>query len=158
MAVAISIVTATSIGCIEADFALDATPQVAVDPQFIGGWRCITPQKSGDASTVTIKQAGPRDYSMIIQGDDEEPETWEATLSSVSGTVFANVKKADSKRWNYLRVAMVRPNILHAQIVQDDLFKSTAKTAAAVRETIEKTLNDPKLTDDGVVCMRIKER
>jgi hypothetical protein len=148
-------------GCYESEVALDPSPQQEVDAAVIGSWRCLPLDADADEepATVTVKRGSDRLYGVEWQEGTKPPDRYEAFASSVGGAVLVNVQEikgnGERGRWVYLRYALLRPNVLHLQVVSDEAMKGVEKSRAAIRAVIERRSEQP-LYQDFCVCARAK--
>jgi hypothetical protein len=146
---------AAAAGCYDANAAIDASPLVPNDPHLIGTWRCVGPATTENAFTITAANDTARTYAITFQATGEQPEHMHAFTSAVKGATFLNVRDSGSgtSPWNIVRYVFLRPDVVEIRVVEETLFEKVAPTA--VRATLERELNNPKLFDDRapMVCV-----
>ena len=150
-------------GCYESDVPLDPGPTVEVEESWIGTWRCLPFEADADeeAATLTIRRGTDRRYDIGWQEAGKAPDRYEAFASTVAGAPFFNLQEVkptgERGKWAFLRAALLRPAILHVQVVADDALKGVERTPAALRQAIERQIASPRLTMDFALCVRAKE-
>jgi len=142
------------------EFPLDQTPQVELDPSILGTWRCLPPDPKPDTDPLTfvVATARPKVYSIRLEAKDEQPLLLEAYLSVVNGRPVLNVRDLDprgpSKPWLFARYSLLLPNVLRAQIVQEDLLKSVEQTPAGYRRVLGSSAAQSSGYEDYAFCIR----
>jgi hypothetical protein len=150
-------------GCYESDVPLDPAPTRDVEEAWLGTWRCLPIGADADEepATLTVRRGAERRYSVAWQETGKAPDRYEAFASKVGGTPFFNIQelKPTGERgpWVFLRVELLRPAVLHVQVVADDALKTVEKSPAALRQAIERQLSSPSLTIDFCACVRAKD-
>jgi len=150
-------------GCYESNFPLDPAPQADVEEAWLGTWRCLPFDAGADEppATVWVKRASDRRYDVTWQEGGGDPDRYEAFASSVEGQRFLNVqeRKTDGAggKWVFMRPTLLRPNVLHVDIVGADALKGVEESAPAVRRAIARQLASPSLAVEFCVCARAKE-
>jgi hypothetical protein len=154
---------ALTAGCYESDVPLDTAPTVEVEEALIGTWRCLPFEADADEepATLTIRRGPERRYDVGWQETDKAPDRYEAFASRVSSTPFFNLQEVkptgERGKWAFLRAELLRPAILHVQIVTDDALKGVEKSPPAIRQAIERQLSSERLTMDFALCVRAKK-
>ena len=150
-------------GCYESDVPLDPAPTAEVDQAWLGTWRCLPVEADADEepATLMIRRGPERRYDIGWQESGKAPDRYEAFASTVGGAPLFNVQevKATGERgkWVFLRPALLRPAVLHVQVVADDALKGVERSPSALRQAIERQLSSPQLTMDFAVCVKAKE-
>ena len=151
-------------GCYESDYPLDPEPLIDFTPAVLGVWRCLPLEGEAGAAavTLTITRGGGRDrlYAAAWQTDGATPDRYEAYASVLQGTTLMNVRARDkhgpSGTWTFLRHTLLRPNVLHLQVVAEAGMTGVARTATAVRAAVERERNSAAFYTDVAVCARTK--
>jgi hypothetical protein len=151
------LVTVFASGCYQSEFAVDPAPQADADANALGTWRCVGPDKSDDAFTLTVERPNDRRYRVTMQESNKEVEAYEAYVSVVNGTHIVNVKNPAEKHkpWVFARFTVLQSKALLVELVQERLLKGVAATPVALRTVIERELLNPALFDDPMVCIRM---
>lgn len=145
-------------GCYS-DFPLDASPQLQLDQRLLGMWRCIPMgADETESATVTVDadSVQARSYVLNWQETGKDPESYQAFVSSVSGKTVLNVRergKADGQ-WAFLRYALLRPNLVHLELVNYELFEGAESSHAAARAALKRGGTDD--FDEFAVCVRTR--
>lgn len=162
MAAALALAAA---GCYQSDYPLDPEPLIDLNPAVLGVWRCLP--LDGDAAeaavTLTVTRSSrARVYDAVWQDDGDTPDRYEAYASVLQGTTLMNVRERDERgptgKWTFLRHTLLRPNVLHLQVVADSGMTGVASTAAAVRAAVERERNRAAFYTDVAVCARATPR
>lgn len=149
-------------GCYEAAFPLDPVPLVDVDPGVPGTWRCLP--LGGDAddapALLTVTPAArPHAYDVMWQEEGDRPDRYEAYASRLSTVTFLNVREQREAgppgRWFFMRANLLRPAVLHLQVVADTTMRGVPATAADVRAALERRRDDDALYTEAAVCARV---
>jgi hypothetical protein len=148
-------------GCYQSTFPLDPEPLVDLNPALVATWRCLPADGSVDEppATLTITRAArARVYDVVWEAPDEAPERYEAYASAIRGTTVMNVgdtpQPGASRKWIFMQATLLRRNVLHLQVVEDDAMAGVAKTAAGVRAALERGRDTAGLYRDVAVCAR----
>src|SRR5262245_54289580 len=147
---AFAVVAVLTAGCYESDVPLDPAPTVDVEESWIGTWRCLPIEADADEdpATLTIRRGAERRYDISWQETGKAPDRYEAFASTVGGTPFFNVQEVkptgERGKWVFLRPALLRPAILHVQVVADDALKGVERSPAALRQAIERQLSSER--------------
>jgi hypothetical protein len=159
-----ALAAALAAGCYESDVPLDPAPTLEVEESWVGTWRCLPVEADADEdpATLTIRRGAARRYDLGWQETGKAaPDRYEAFASTVGGAAFFNVQEVkptgERGNWVFLRAALLRPAVLHVQVVADDALKGIEKSPPAIRQAIERQLSSPALTIDFAVCVRAKE-
>ncbi len=150
-------------GCYVSEFPLDPAPRVRTDEALFGTWRCLPLDDDADQepATVSVTRGPEHVYAIVWREGDSAPQRYEAYASSSFGTTLLNVQVLEDsgKRgdWVFVRYALLRPNVLHLQVVAKEALEGVAKTRSAVREAIERLRDRPTLYVDFCVCARAKQ-
>lgn len=160
--VALSLAVAAA-GCYESDYPLDAEPLIDLNPAVLGTWRCLPLDGDADEVPVTLtvtRSSRARLYDAVWKEDGDPPDRYEAYASVLQGTTLMNVRERDERgptgKWTFLRYALMRPNVLHLQVVADKAMAGVANTATAVRAAVERERNAAAFYLDVAVCARAK--
>jgi hypothetical protein len=141
---------------------LDSSPKAKADPRLSGVWRCVPPDaESSDEATVTVVADGEREYR-ITWREGEKDDHYRAFGSTVRDAPFLNVREdkageASSRPWVFIRYALLRSNILYAELADEGLFKEddSSSSARAARATLERALGGaPGAVKAFAVCVR----
>jgi hypothetical protein len=141
---------------------MDPAPTQEVEASWIGTWRCLPFEADADEepATLTIRRGPERRYDIAWQETGKSPDRYEAFASTVGGAPFFNLQEVkptgERGKWAFLRPALLRPAILHVQVVADDALKGIEKSSPALRQAIERQLASPALTMDFAVCVKAK--
>jgi hypothetical protein len=150
-------------GCYESDVPLDPAPTQEIEESWIGTWRCLPFEADADEepATLTIRRGPERRYDIAWQETGKSPDRYEAFPSTVGGAPFFNVQEVkptgERGKWVFLRAALLRPAILHVQVVADDALEGVERSPALLRQAIERQIASPRLTMDFAACVRAKE-
>ena len=142
------------------EFPLDQTPQAELDAAILGTWRCLPPDPKPDTDPLTfvVTTARPRVYSIRLEAKNEQPLLLEAHFSVINGHPVLNVRNLDpkgpSKPWLFARYSFLLPNVLRAQIVQEDLLKSVEQTPAGYRRALGSPAAQSSGYEDYAFCIR----
>lgn len=135
-------------------------PRVSLDPALIGAWRCLSAEPDdAESATIIIGLARERVYAVTFQESGKDPDRYEAHGSVLRGSTLLSIRelgKTSGKPWVFGRYVLLRPNILHIQIVSDEALKGVDASPAQVRRAIERRLGDPRLFVDFCTCVRAK--
>ncbi len=154
-------------GCYESDYPLDPEPLIDLNPAVLGTWRCLPLDGEPDEDPITLtvgRSSGrPRVYDVVWKEDGVTPDRYDAYASVLQGTTLMNVRGRDERgatgKWTFMRYTLLRPNVLHLQVVADTGMAGVAKTATAVRGAVERERNSPAFYTDVTVCARaMKEK
>ena len=78
----------------------------------------------------------------------------------LQGTTLMNVRAHDERgptgQWMFMRYALLRPNVLHLQVVAGMGMTGVANTATAVRAAVERERNSAAFYTDVTVCARAR--
>jgi hypothetical protein len=145
-------------GCYESEFALDPAPQLQTDLGLMGSWRCVSPDATDEAITLTVDSSQARRYAITWQESGKPPDRFEGYASSLKGTTLVNVRDlaAITKPWVFIRYTLLQPNVLFIQVVHERLLKDLVQSRDAVRNTIERERLNPALYEDSIACMRTR--
>jgi hypothetical protein len=160
---AIVLVATLAAACYESDVPLDPAPTLEVEEAWLGTWRCLPVGGDADeeAATLTIGRGPDRRYAITWQETGKAPDRYEAFASKVGGTPFFNLHEVkptgERGKWSFLRAELLRPAILHVQVVADDALETVEKSPSALRQAIERQLSSPGLTIDFCACVRAKD-
>jgi hypothetical protein len=152
-----------AVGCYESDVPLDPAPTQEVEESWIGTWRCLPFEADADeeAATLTIRRGPERRYDVGWQETGKGPDRYEAFASAVGGAPFFNVQEikptGERGKWVFLRATLLRPAVLHVQVVADDALKGVERSPALLRQAIERQLSSERLTMDFALCVRSKD-
>lgn len=160
---AVAAMLLASAGCYESETPLDPMPLIDITPAVLGTWRCLPLDGDADepAVTLTVKRGSQdRYYDALWQESDKAPDRYEAYASVLQGTTILNVRERDERgatgKWTFLRYTLLRPNVLHLQVVADAGMAGVPRTAAAVRVAVERERNTPSFYTDVAACARSK--
>ena len=161
--VLVVLVAALTAGCYESDFPLDSEPLIDLNPAVLGTWRCLPLDGDADEVPVTLtltRSSRARVYDAVWKEDADPPDRYEAYASVLQGTTLMNVRERDERgptgKWTFLRVTLMRPNVMHLQVVADKAMAGVANTAAAVRAAVERERSAAGFYMDVAVCARAK--
>lgn len=161
--VVIAAVLCASAACYESDTPLDAVPLIDITPTVLGTWRCLPLDGDADepAITLTVRRSSQdRLYDALWQEPGKAPDRYEAYASVLQGTTLLNVRERDERgptgKWTFLRYTLLRPNVLHLQVVAEAGMATVPRTAAAVRAAVERDRNTPAFYSDVAACARAK--
>src|SRR5271169_6706894 len=70
---------------------LDVSPQVRLDRQLLGTWRCVGPNPEAGPAAVTFAVAADREREYDIEAE-KDPESYRAFISRVRDQPFLNVR------------------------------------------------------------------
>lgn len=159
VAAALALATA---GCYESAYPLDPVPLIDLNPAVLGTWRCLPLDGASDDAPVTLtvaRSSRPRLYDATWQEDGGTPDRYDAYASVLQGTTLMNVRQRDERgptgTWTFLRHTLLRPNVLHLQVVADQAMAGVASTATAVRAAVERERNTASFYRDVAVCARV---
>ena len=150
-------------GCFDFEAPLGPAT-VPIDPRLLGQWRCMGFEESG-TDRVGVIQFSALDK---VQYDVGPPPTCEGTdcmdrfrahITKIAGMTLLNARelkdgKPDEK-WNFVRYTFYRPNILHLDLVSDDVLKVKPETTETLRRAFEKQRKDPRLFEDYLICVKV---
>jgi hypothetical protein len=160
--VAVALVAVLTAGCYESDFPLDPAPTADVDHGAIGTWRCLLLDADADEVPVTLTVSGGegRRYQALWQEPGDAPDRYDVYASVLGGGTLLNVRErgdaGPTGSWTFLRYALMRPNVLHLQVVADTAMTGVDKAPAAVRAALERRSTDATLYSDVCICARVK--
>jgi hypothetical protein len=145
-----------AMGCYESEFPLDPAPQIQTDSRLIGAWRCVTPDASDEAFTLTVDGSGERTYAITWKESGKPRDRFEGYASLLNATTLVNLRDvaATPKRWYFIHYAFLRTNVLLIRVIHERLLKSVVQSPAVVRTTIEREQLNPALYEDSSVCVR----
>jgi hypothetical protein len=85
------------------------------------------------------------------------PAAGRETASSVAGEVVFNLRDVSSggKPWTFVRQTLVRPNLLHLQVL-DEKALTAQESPAALRTTLERLHDQPNAFEDLCACVRAR--
>lgn len=145
--------------CYESAFPIDATPQADVEQALVGVWRCVgyDAKATDRPATLTIGRGEERRYAVTLQEDGRSPDRYEAYASSIAGEVVFNLRDVSSggKPWTFVRQTLVRPNLLHLQVL-DEKALTAQESPAALRTTLERLHDQPNAFEDLCACVRAR--
>lgn len=150
-------------GCYESEFALDAAPQVAIDPAVLGTWRCLPIDADADEqpATMVVARAGSRAYAVTWREGEKPPDRYEVFPSRLKGARMLNIRELPEsgadRKWVFGRYASPRPKVLYLQIVNDKALSGVKKTRGSVRQAIARLQKSPALYTDFTVCAKAKD-
>lgn len=105
---------------------------------------------------IRVARQNATTYSGTTAGPGEKPSAFEAHLVGEGPNRLANVKDLETKgaeRWTVVRPALLRPDVLHLDRLDDDTYR-------AQRADIVAALADPKRRDtlfaDLCTCVRTR--
>jgi len=155
------VLAAFASGCYESEFPLDAEPLIDLNPALLGTWRCLPLDGHADEPSVTLsiaRSARARIYDTTWQQPGDPPDRYDAYASVLRGTTLMNVRERNAAapigKWLFMRATLMRPNALHLQVVADQAMNGVAKSAAAVRATVERERNSGTFYTDVALCAR----
>ena len=150
-------------GCYESDYPLDSEPLIDLNPAVLGTWRCLPLDGDADELPVTLtltRSSRARLYEAVWEESGDRPERYEAYASVLQGTTLMNVRERDERgpigKYTFLRYTLMRPNVMHLQVVADKAMAGVANTATAVRAAVERERNAAASYADVAVCARAK--
>jgi hypothetical protein len=160
--VLVGLISAVAGGCYEVAFPLDVSPRTPLDQKLLSTWRCVTPSMDTEALTLVIGRAREGVYAVSVQEPGDPPDRYEAHGSEVAGETLLNVKDlkdaggVSPKPWVFVRYFLLKPDILHVQVVSDKALDGVEASPAAVRQAVERRRKDPALFADVFTCVRAK--
>ena len=101
-----------------------------------------------------------RVYAVSVQEGDDVPDRYEAHGSMLGGRALFSIRDlgtSSGKPWAFVRYALLRPTVLHVEIVNADALKGVDDSPAPVRRAIERQLGDPRLFGHLCTCVRVKD-
>ncbi len=156
-------VAALTAGCYQSDYPLDSDPLIDLNPGLLGTWRCLAIDGDADEAPVTFtlaRSSRARVYDAAWKEDGDPPDHYDAYASVIQGTTLMNVRQRDERgptgTWTFLRFTLMRPNVMHLQVVADKAMAGVANTATAVRAAVERERNAAAFYLDVAVCARAK--
>ena len=159
--VMLAVLAAFASGCYESEFPLDADPLIDLNPALLGVWRCLPLDGEADEPPVTLtiaRSARTRVYDTTWQEPGDAPDRYDAYASVLQGTTLMNVRERSVAgpvgKWMFMRATLLRPNALYLQVVADAAMTGVAKTANAVRATVERQRNTGAFYTDVALCAR----
>jgi hypothetical protein len=161
--VAMVLLAGLASGCYESDFPLDAEPLIDLNPAYVATWRCLPidgDPKEAPATLTITRGTRARLYEAVWQEDGDAPDRYEAYASMIQGSTFMNVRERGDNgptgKWIFMRPALLRPNVLHLQVVADSGMAGVAKTPAAVRAAVERGRATATFFTEAALCARAK--
>ena len=160
---AVLLLALLSTACYESEFPLDPAPLVAVDPGLLGTWRCLP--LDGDADELPAVLTIARDsrdkvYDARWEEPGDRPDHYEAYASTVGTVTIFNLHELGgpdaAAKWEFARIALLRPDVLHLQIADDKALAGTEATRPALRAALERLQTSATLFSGGVVCVRAR--
>lgn len=119
----------------------------------------VDAEPDSEAVTFVVATAAERVYTISFAEPDKEPERYEAHASRVKGHLLLNVRSPDpkfaSKPWTLVRYSLRTPNVLRAEIVNDEPLEAVEQSPVALRRALERQDKDPRLYEDYCVCVRV---
>jgi len=149
-------------GCYEFEVPLDPTPTRDVDQALLGTWRCLGSNAKADDAPINfvVAAAGPRAYSIRIEASGDPPGQYEGYASEVKGRTVLSVRdvgpKPGDRPWSFARYELLRPDILHVELADEDALKGVPRTSEALRAALEQRDGQPDLYADFCVCVRAR--
>ena len=150
-------------GCYQSVYPLDPEPLIDLNPAVLGVWRCLPLDGSPDEMPVTVtvtRSSRVRVYDAVWKEEGDTPDRYEAYASVLQGTTLLNVRERDDRgttgKWTLMRHTLLRPNVLHLQVVSDKGMTGVASTATAVRAAVERERSSAAFYTDVAVCARTK--
>jgi hypothetical protein len=150
-------------GCYESEFPLDPVPQVQTDSRVMGSWRCVSPDASDEAITLTVAPSQVPRYAITWQESGRPPDRFEGYASSLMGTTLVNVRDLNERvppstanPWRFINYTLLQPNVLYIRVVHERLLKGSAQSREAIRNTIERERLNPALYEDLIACIRTR--
>ncbi|HXB54305.1 MAG TPA: hypothetical protein VN461_05950 [Vicinamibacteria bacterium] len=159
---AVVVLAMTGVGCYESEVPLDQAPQASIDPALVGAWRCLSFGAGSDveAATLTVGRKTDVVYAIAFQEGQGEAERYEAHASLLKGTTLLNVKDLDprlpAKPWTLARYSLLRPDVLHVEVVGKKLLTGALASPASLRKELERLYDRPDLYQDLMVCVRVR--
>jgi len=139
---------------------LDVKPEVPIDAAILGTWRCIGDERAdAKPANFVVSRATDHRYNIVFQEDGEDTDTYEAYASVIKGQTLLNVRIPSvpaSKPWAIARCSLLRPNVVHVQLANDDKLKAADSTPASLRRALERALGNADVFEDYCVCVRVK--
>lgn len=152
-------------GCYESAFPLGPPSEGRIDPGLVGRWRCINGEDGqDDPSMVSLVPFDETQYYVGLEQEGETPEHYRAHSSNLKGVSLFNVQELETtastakRKWWFLRLNLLKENILQVQVVNDKALEGIEPSAKAVRAAVEKKLDEPNFYVDFLVCAKHVER
>ena len=143
-------------GCYESDFPLDSSPQVQTDARLPGAWRCVGPDPSDDAISITATASASRSYAITWEESGRKPDHYEGYVSSLKDSIVFSIRETPvtaESHWYFVHVVPLQANVAMIQMVHEGLLKGLDR--AAVRTTLEQQRENPALyEEEPLVCIR----
>ena len=144
-------------------FPLDTSPQADIEAAALGTWRCLPFDQGAQSkpANIVVKRGRDRLYSIVFQEDGEEASQVEAHASIVKGQTLINARvvnsEAPSKPWLIARYSLVRPNVMHLELIDETKLEAADTSPESLRRTVEQAANLSDLFGDWCVCVRATE-
>ena len=147
-----------ALGCYQSESPLDATPRSPMDSRLIGAWRCVGPDKSDDAITVTTVASANRMVAVTWEEPGKKPDHYEGYLVGLKGTTVIDLREVPAtptSQWSLVHLDFLQPDIALIKVVNETLLKGLGP--AAIRATLEQQRSNAALYEkDPLVCIRAK--
>ena len=137
---------------------LDLKAEVPIDTGILGTWRCLGDERAdAKPANFVVSRATDYQYTILFQEEGEDTETYEAYASVIRGLTLLNVRVPSvPKPWAIARYTLLRPNVVHVQLANDDKLKAADSTPASLRRALERALGNTDVFEDYCVCIRVK--
>lgn len=151
--------------CYEFDFPLDPKPVVRVDPRLVGAWRCLGAETSVDDLPATLRivrrtsEIMHWSFESLSSDGTKDMGEYDVYASTMKGGALLNALELGEKasgKWSFVQYALLLPNVLRIQVVDDKPFEKVRSHASDLRKAIERRRNDPSIYTDYCVCVRVK--
>jgi len=150
--------TSLALGCYESATPLNRPQPAPVDARLVGAWRCVGPDTSDDAITITTEGSPNGTYAITWEESGKKPDHYEGYLAGLQDMTVLNVREAPASttsQWSLARIDLLQPDIALIKVVSETLLKG--QSAASVRMTLEQQKGNPALYEKySLVCIRAK--
>jgi hypothetical protein len=151
--------TSLAPGCYESATPLNGPQQAPLDSRLIGAWRCVGPDTSDDAMTITTARSPNGTYAITWEEPGKKPDHYEGYLAGLKDTMVLNVREVTTSKasqWSLVHVDLLQPDIALIKVVSETLLEG--QSPAAVRTTLEQQNANPALYEKvPLVCIRARK-
>lgn len=146
-----------AVSACQASAPLDAFPQLELDAQLVGTWRCIPvdADETDEAWVSVSPHATLEGYYAVTWRDGGQADEYEAFASSVGDSTILNAREADASRggWTFVRYGLLRDGVLLLEVAREELFGDAA-SSSDVRAALEGALaGGDSAFEDPMVCV-----
>lgn len=149
-------------GCYS-DVALDATPQIVVDPRILGDWTCSPPDDAKQTAHLRVRAADKYRYAFSWQEPHHKRESYVAWASDVAGVTLFNVQALPHEDsgwphpWAFVE-AHLSSGVLQIQLLAQGVTSGRERSPQELREAFARALSRSDLLNKEEITLCRKRR